>query len=143
MVEGKAMLTGPRSTINRARSLRRSMSYPEILLWTILRQRPNGWKFRRQHPAGPYILDFFCADACLAIEIDGAAHDDATRVQSDAVKNAWLHSQGMRLIRIPAGDVLADASAVADAIVRVCDAVPLHHAAHGPPPRPLAEEEQV
>ncbi|MDZ4308027.1 endonuclease domain-containing protein, partial [Allopontixanthobacter sp.] len=68
------MITGPTQTVKRARKLRSEMSLPEVLLWREMRKRPTGLKFRRQHPAGIYILDFFCAKAKLAIEIDGFAH---------------------------------------------------------------------
>ena len=78
MVEGTSMLHGPQSTVKKARRLRRVMTIPEVILWTRLRQRPGGFKFRRQHPAGPYVLDFFCSEARLAIEVDGMVHDMAT-----------------------------------------------------------------
>ena len=65
------MLAGTPTTVKRARRLRRDMSVPEVMLWVRLRLRPGGYKFRRQHPAGPYILDFFCNDARMAIEVDG------------------------------------------------------------------------
>jgi very-short-patch-repair endonuclease len=55
-------------TMRSARDLRRRMSLPEVLLWRELKKRPNGLKFRRQHPTGPYVLDFYCGDARLAIE---------------------------------------------------------------------------
>ena len=62
-------------TTDRARSLRKEMTPPERRLWNVLKHRPSGLKFRRQHPLGPYVLDFFCHEAALAIEIDGLAHD--------------------------------------------------------------------
>jgi len=62
-----------------ARKLRRNMTLPEVLLWRWLRQRPEGLKFRRQYPTGPYVLDFFCSDARLAIEVDGEAHSCGDR----------------------------------------------------------------
>ena len=65
------MAVSGNKTIVRARELRRSMSLPEGLLWQELRKRPAGFKFRRQHPFGPYVLDFFCASMRLAIEVDG------------------------------------------------------------------------
>ena len=65
------MLTGPGATIGKARGLRRSLTLPEGLLWRELRKRPEGLKFRRQHPAGPFVLDFVCLQARLAIEVDG------------------------------------------------------------------------
>src|SRR5689334_16373959 len=73
--DGGAM---PRKKLGRdvvkARELRRHMSLPETLLWRLLRRAPNGVAFRRQHPIGPYVLDFYCPSAKLAIEVDGAAH---------------------------------------------------------------------
>jgi very-short-patch-repair endonuclease len=62
-------------SVAKARKLRREMSLPEVLLWRVLRARPQGIKFRRQHASGPYILDFYCSDARLAVEIDGHAHE--------------------------------------------------------------------
>jgi len=50
------------------------MSRPEARLWQVLRERPGGIKFRRQHPVGPYIVDFYCPAARLAVEVDGEAH---------------------------------------------------------------------
>ena len=57
------MITGPVRSVKLARKLRSEMSLPEVLLWRQLRLRPVGLKFRRQHPAGPYVLDFYCAAA--------------------------------------------------------------------------------
>lgn len=106
-------------TVRMARRLRRVMSLPEAKLWLILRARPEGVRFRRQHPIGPYALDFYCSEAKLAIEIDGIAHDMGIRPVRDEVRDAWLAGQGIRTIRIAAKDVLADAEAVADGLVRL------------------------
>src|ERR1051326_3471156 len=106
------MLQGPRKTIRRARRLRREMSLPEALLWRELRKRPAGLKFRRQHPAGPFVLDFFCADKKLAVEIDGEAHERGNRPERDAVRDAWVLANGVRTCRIPAKDVLANVDGV-------------------------------
>jgi very-short-patch-repair endonuclease len=62
-----------------ARRLRRTMSLPEVLLWTQLRGKPLGIKFRKQHPVGDYVVDFYCAEKQLAVEIDGIAHDMGDR----------------------------------------------------------------
>jgi very-short-patch-repair endonuclease len=62
----------PEETMALARRLRRNLSPPEVRLWIRLRERKSGTPvFRRQHPIGPYVLDFFCAKARLAVEIDG------------------------------------------------------------------------
>jgi len=68
------MLHGPKSTQAFAKQQRRSMSLPEVLLWQQLRKRDQGLRFRRQHPAGPYVLDFYCPSIKLAVEVDGEAH---------------------------------------------------------------------
>ena len=133
------MLAGPRSTIAKARKLRRHMSWPEVILWRRLRLRPGGLKFRRQHPAGPYVLDFFCAQANVAIEIDGVAHDLAERPQQDLERDRWLRARGVETIRIAAGDVAKDPDGVIESLISMCSsrAEPLHRSAapNGPPPR--------
>ena len=115
-----------------ARKLRKAMSLPEVLIWQRLRSRASRVKFRRQHPIGPYVLDFFCGAGSIAIEIDGATHD--ARRDYDSVRDRYLKSVGITVIRINAADVLRDPDGVAASIVTFV-APPLHHASHGPPPR--------
>ena len=97
-------------TLKRARSLRREMTLPEILLWQRIRGRKlDGLHFRHQQPMGPYILDFYCARAKLAIEIDGAeAHAQPGRRTHDTRRDAWLRGQGVHVVRFTAADVLND-----------------------------------
>jgi very-short-patch-repair endonuclease len=119
----------------RARELRRNMSLPEGVLWQVLRTRPGGLKSRRQHPVGPYVVDFYCPAAKLVIEVDGVSHDMGARPARDARRTAWLKAQGLRVLRYTARDVLHDPGAVAAGIVARClPSLPLHHASHGPPP---------
>lgn len=113
------MLGGPKRTVKRARSLRRTMSLPEVLLWRALRGRPDGLKFRRQHPSGDYVIDFFCLEAGVGIEVDGVSHDMGDRPERDVVRDAWLLGQGIEVLRIPARDVLGDLDAVIRHIVAV------------------------
>ena len=119
-----------------ARQMRRNLSLPEKLIWARLRGAAP--RIRRQHPIGPYILDFYCAAAKLAIEVDGAAHDMGDRPRRDEVRTAWLSEQALEILRSPARDALDDPDAVAEAIVAYCAdrAKPLHHPAlpDGPPP---------
>ena len=124
-----------------ARRLRRELSLPEKLLWVRLRRTEV--RFRRQHPVGPYVLDFYCAAAKLAIEVDGAAHDFGNRPQRDDVRTEWLNGERIQVLRIPAKEVLADPDAVADALLRLC-AESLHHPAlpDGPPPHPRFREDR-
>ncbi len=139
------MITGPREAVKRARKLRSEMSLPENLLWRELRKRPAGFKFRRQHPAGIYVLDFYCASVRLAIEVDGFAHDSIRAAKSDAARSHFLRSQHVATIRVPAKAILEDLEVTVARIVEVCGQrsarlsdmrhVPLHHPADGPPPR--------
>jgi very-short-patch-repair endonuclease len=109
MVEG--VMRGPSRTIERARALRRQMSLPEVVLWQALRQkRLAGLRIRRQHPIGPYVLDFYCPVARLAIEVEGLAHDAPIRVRRDERRRAWLSQRGITILRVRAEDVLRDES---------------------------------
>ncbi|BBD99462.1 hypothetical protein SAMIE_1029630 [Sphingobium amiense] len=133
-----------RGSVGRARALRRAMSLPEVLLWQALRSRPDGLKFRRQHPSGVFILDFYCGDVLLAVEIDGAAHERGDRPEKDAARDDWFAAHDIVTLRIPARDVLNDLDGVVRFIVvRAVARLPLHHpAAPGgpPPPDKLGEE---
>jgi very-short-patch-repair endonuclease len=91
------------------------MSLPERLLWQQLRLKQTGLRFRKQHPAGPYVLDFYCHEARLCVEIDGQSHD-FTAVR-DERRDKWLASQGVRTVRIAATDVLHNLDAVIRYIV--------------------------
>ncbi len=136
------MIRGQAETVKLARKLRAEMTPPEIALWQALRLRPGGNKFRRQHPAGIYVLDFFCSKARLAIEVDGRAHDSASVIAKDEARSRFLREQGIATTRIPAKLVLEDIEAVVRRLVEICDErmktmdrSPLHHPAGGPPPR--------
>ncbi|MGH6650331.1 MAG: endonuclease domain-containing protein [Sphingopyxis sp.] len=86
------MINGPQETLKRARKLRSEMSLPELMLWRVLRGRPSGFKFRRQHPAGVYILDFYCPAVRLAVEVDGKVHEGERAAQHDAARANFLKS---------------------------------------------------
>ena len=104
----------PAPTVRRAKQLRQAMSLPEVLLWRELRR--SELRFRKQHPAGPFVLDFFCARANLAIEIDGIAHDMGDRPERDLARGAWLAERRIDTVRIAAKDVLRDPTAAAEAV---------------------------
>lgn len=95
-----------------ARKLRREMTLPEVLLWQELRKEPGGWHFRRQHGAGPYSLDFYCAKAKLCVEVDGESHARGDRPERDARREGWLGARGVRVLRIPAREVLGNLDGV-------------------------------
>jgi len=112
-------MRAPKKTISNARHLRRTLSVPEARLWSRLRERAPGKPvFRRQHPIGPYVLDFYCAKARLAVEIDGISHDMGDRPQRDIGRDAWLEARGVTVMRIRAND-LTRIDDAADAIVRM------------------------
>ncbi len=87
-------------------------------LWALLRRSPNGIRFRRQHPIGPYVADFYCPAAKLVIEIDGLIHDFA--VDHDQARDDYMRDLGLAILRIPAAEVMKDALSVADGLVRLC-----------------------
>ena len=107
--------------IGQARKLRKSMTLPEILLWQRLFKSPDGVKFRRQYSIDPYVLDFYCAEAKVAIEIDGIVHDMGDNPQRDEERDDLLLEFGIEVLRVAAVDVLKSPDEVADAIiVRYC-----------------------
>jgi very-short-patch-repair endonuclease len=111
-------------THTRAKSLRQAMTPPEVMLWVRLRARqPGGLRLRRQHPIGPYVADFYCADARLVIEIDGWVHNMGDMPDRDARRDAWMTQQGLVVVRYAAADVLADTTGVADGIWDTCMAL--------------------
>ncbi|MDK2768236.1 endonuclease domain-containing protein [Sphingomonas sp.] len=123
-----------RPEVSTARKLRRTMTLPEVLLWQELRGNRTGFKFRRQHPIGPYVADFCCLSAKLIVEIDGEAHGGETGQERDRRRDKFLNDNGYGVMRVRAVDVLGSIEAVIAAIASRA-ALPLHHASHGPPPR--------
>ena len=105
MVEGGATRTmrAPDITRGRAKDLRRRMSAPERLLWYMLKGDALGLHFRRQHPVGPFILDFYCASAKLGVEVDGPMHEETA--DYDARRDAWLAREGIRVLRFTLADL--------------------------------------
>lgn len=93
----------------RAKAFRKALTPPEARLWSRPKGRGvHGIKFRKQHPVGPYILDFFCAEARRAVEVGGSVHDDPKQLDHDRRRSAWLSSQGIRVIRVAALDALRE-----------------------------------
>ena len=105
---------------SRARALRRNMTDAERLLWRSIRDRQmGGWKFRRQHPIRPFIVDFVCVERKLIIEVDGGQH--ANKVQEDASRSGYLRNKGYRLLRFWNNQVLKETEAVLDMIFAALD----------------------
>ena len=93
------------------------MTRPEAYLWQALRRRPDGLKFRRQHPFERYTADFYCAAAKLVVEVDGASHDMGDNPELDARRDASMREQGLQVLRFNADDVMKDLESVVTAIV--------------------------
>ena len=121
-------------TVLKARRLRRPLTASEQALWAALRDNPlRGFKFRRQHPFGPYILDFFCVQAQLAVELDGSVHDQPDQKEYDANRTAYLESHGLRLLRFKNLEVERNMEDVFAKILEVAS----------PNPQPLPSPEVV
>ncbi|HKW30547.1 MAG TPA: DUF559 domain-containing protein [Verrucomicrobiae bacterium] len=100
-----------------ARNLRRRESWGERLMWAWLRDRRfAAYKFRRQHPIGPHILDFFCNGAKLDVEVDGFQHGSPENQVNDAVRDAFLENQGIKVLRFWSSHLRRDNQAIRDKI---------------------------
>ena len=109
-----------KAQIERARSLRREQTPPEGVLWSSLRNgQLGGLKFRRQYPIGPYVLDFYCFEARLCVEIDSVYHD-AKGHKKDQARDAWLRAEGIDVLRVSASDVSKNLGAVLRTVLHRC-----------------------
>jgi len=109
-------------SVQQARRLRGKLTDAERKLWSRLRNRQvANLKFRRQHPLGNRIVDFFCAEAKLAIELDGSGHliDDGQK--SDLDREIELHEKGIRVLRFYNHDIAKNLDGVLNAIIYVVD----------------------
>jgi very-short-patch-repair endonuclease len=101
-----------------ARRLRHASTDSERLLWQRLRRRGHaGIKFRRQHPLGPFVFDFFCDEARLAIELDGGGHAEADQRRRDERKERFARERGIRVLRFWNTDVLQNIDGVLESIL--------------------------
>ena len=99
----------------KARELRKNLTEAERILWRHLRFRQlGGYKFRRQQPLGPYIVDFVCLGRKLIVEVDGGQHSE--QVVYDAERSTWLETQGFRVLRFWNHEVLKEIGVIKDVI---------------------------
>ncbi|MBI3468031.1 MAG: endonuclease domain-containing protein [Planctomycetes bacterium] len=109
--------TARESTHNRARRLRRGMTHPERLLWSVLRNRGlGGLKFRRQCPIGSYVVDFYCHERRLVVEVDGESHEGQEK--KDARRQEFLQEFGYQVFRVTNDEVLSNLEGVALGIAK-------------------------
>jgi len=107
----------PPHILRNARELRSRLTDAEQLLWYLLRSRRFcGYKFRRQHPVGRFILDFYCHEERLAIELDGSGHCRDEKLLYDTARTTELAGEGVRVLRFWNNDVLENLESVLEAI---------------------------
>jgi very-short-patch-repair endonuclease len=116
-------VTGTTDAFQRARSLRREMTKPERLLWWALKADKTGFHFRKQHAAGPYVLDFYCDRARLCVEVDGSSHELTTA--HDQARDRYFARWGIETVRVPAREVLTNLEGVVALITEAARARPL------------------
>ncbi|MBI4731497.1 MAG: endonuclease domain-containing protein [Chloroflexi bacterium] len=93
------------SILAHAKELRHPQTPAEATLWQALRNRNFGYKFRRQHSIGPFIVDFYCAEVKLCIEVDGPSHFEDGQQEHDVSRTAYLKSLGCHMFRCTNDDV--------------------------------------
>ena len=98
--------------------MRQNMTEAEVALWSIVRGRRLGVRFRRQQPIGPYIVDFYCSAAKLVVELDGNHHGDEERYARDQARTLWLNSQGFEVLRFWNVEFFKNRNGVVEAIER-------------------------
>jgi very-short-patch-repair endonuclease len=110
-----------------ARRLRHESTDCERLLWQRLRNRQlGGFKFRRQYPLPPYVLDFYCAELGLAVELDGGQHFSDEAQHKDAERSRYLGTRGIRVIRFSNHEVLLQMPEVLAEILRQAEIAAPH-----------------
>ncbi|RMH56057.1 MAG: endonuclease domain-containing protein [Bacteroidetes bacterium] len=104
---------------DRRKALRKQSTPAEIVLWQGLRKRQlEGRRFRRQYSIGPYVVDFYCPEESLAIELDGSVHDDPARRDYDAQRSRYLERHGIRILRFENRRVMEQREMVLQAIAQ-------------------------
>ena len=118
----------------RARVLRWDMTDDERRLWALLRRKQlAGYRFRRQHPMGTYIADFFCPSAKLIVELDGGQHSEDEQMHRDEIRTRWLALRGYRVLRIWNSDLKQRPNDILDMIMDAIQHPPSGPSGHLPP----------
>ncbi len=101
-----------------ARSLRKQSTEAEHIMWRLLRDKQlEGFKFRRQHPIGKYVLDFYCHEARLGVELDGGQHNEPDEIEKDEVRSRFLRSKGITVVRFWNNEVLRETEGVLEGVL--------------------------
>ena len=102
------------------RSLRTNMTKSERVLWSRLRRNQMQYKFRRQYSIGNYIVDFYCDKLNLAIEVDGMTHYNENVFEKDCIRQKYLESLGIRMLRFNSEDVFKRIEQISEQIYLLC-----------------------
>jgi len=130
--DGEGVRDPERYTKKRAIKLRSRMPNAEVILWSRLRRKAlPGFRFRRQHPIGPYIADFACPLSRLVVEVDGDTHSTDEEIAHDRRRDAYIRSRGWRIVRVNNIDVYKNLDAVLE---NICRSAPPPRPSAGPPP---------
>ncbi|MBI2427238.1 MAG: endonuclease domain-containing protein [Ignavibacteriales bacterium] len=116
----KFFLQASKSTIAKARVLRKHMTPEERLLWSHLRDKSFGVQFRKQVPFGPYILDFFCLAKKVAVELDGDQHYEEETMAYDKARDEYLRSHEITVLRIRNRELKTNLDGVLTVIWNAC-----------------------
>ena len=106
--------------LQRSRDFRHPLTPTEAKVWQAVRRRQLGFKIRRQHAIDRFIVDFYCAEANLVIEIDGDIHAPPDQAEYDIERTRWLEERGYRVVRLTAGQVEEDLARVVEEVRRAC-----------------------
>lgn len=116
--ERRVMSAAKAGKVRFARDQRAVATRPETVLWTALRRNALGFKFRRQHPIEDFVLDFYCEECRLAIEVDGPTHEE--RSDYDSWRDARMRQRGIHTLRVLPVEVQGDLTAVLATIREAC-----------------------
>lgn len=112
-----------------AKQLRKSMTDAETVLWLHLRGGISGYKFRRQHPIGMYIADFYCFKAQLVIEVDGSIHNEEDVKKNDEEKETYLAIKGLSILRFTNEDVM---NSIEEVLMKITTVTNINICKHSP-----------
>jgi very-short-patch-repair endonuclease len=105
----------------RARKLRRGDTLAEARLWQAIRaHKLGGWKWKRQIPRGPFIVDFLCSEAMLIVEVDGATHSSDEEMAYDLRRTQFLEGEGLTVLRVTNRGVFESLPSLCDVILAAC-----------------------
>ncbi|MCI0404949.1 MAG: endonuclease domain-containing protein [candidate division Zixibacteria bacterium] len=99
----------------------------EVILWSNLKGRQlAGYKFRRQYSIGPYILDFYCPELKLAIEVDGGGHFDSVAIKEDSERQSFIQKFGIKFLRLTSLEVYKNREGIIEAILNTIEKIKTH-----------------